>query len=148
MADPNYDGPRTGHVEGLVGYEDYNKGDATSIEGLKVIDDHTVSFTTKEVDAGAIWNCGMGILPKSVYGFEKGDIQKIKDKLAEPVGAGPYKFVHYKPSQEIKVEKNDSYYEGAPKIPNIVMKVTTKQTEIQELVSGDRKSTRLNSSHL
>ncbi|MGL5069084.1 MAG: ABC transporter substrate-binding protein [Sarcina sp.] len=136
MADPNYDGPRTGHVEGLVGYEDYNKGEATSIEGLKVIDDHTVSFTTKEVDAGAIWNCGMGILPKSVYGFEKGDIQKIKDKLAEPVGAGPYKFVHYKPSQEIKVEKNDSYYEGAPKIPNIVMKVTTKQTEIQELVSG------------
>ncbi|MGL4454028.1 MAG: ABC transporter substrate-binding protein [Sarcina sp.] len=136
MADPKYDGPRTGHVEGLVGYEEYNKGDAKNIEGLKVIDDFTVSFTTKNVDAKAIWNCGMGILPKSVYGFEKGDIQKVKDKLAEPVGAGPYKFVHYKPGQEIKFEKNDAYFKGTPKVPNIVMKMTTKQTEIQELVSG------------
>lgn len=136
LADPKYDGPRSGHVDGLVGYEEYNKGDAKTIEGIKVIDDYKISFTNKEVDATAIWNFGMGILPKSVYGFEKGDIQKVKDQLAKPVGAGPYKFEHFKPAQEVKVVKNDGYYKDAPKIPNIVMKVTTKQTEIQELVSG------------
>lgn len=137
MADPSYDGPRSGYVSGLVGYEEYNKGDATNIEGLKVIDDLTISFTTKEVDAKGLGNCSMGILPKSVYGFEKGNIQPVKDKLAEPVGAGPYKFVHFKPGQEVKFEKNDDYFEGAPKIPNIVMKVTNATTVIQELVSGN-----------
>ena len=136
LADPSYDGPRSGYVDGIVGYEEYNKGDAKTIEGIKVISDYEISFTTKEVDATAIWNCGMGIMPKSVYTFEKGNIQPVKDKLAEPVGSGPYKFTHFKPGQEVKVEKNDDYFEGVAKIPNIVMKFTTKLTEIQELISG------------
>ncbi|MGL5822961.1 MAG: ABC transporter substrate-binding protein [Sarcina sp.] len=137
LADPSYDGPRSGYVDGLVGYEEYNKGNATSIEGIKVIDEYTISFTYKNVDATAIWNASyMGIMPESVYKFEKGNIQSVKDQLAKPVGSGIYKFEHFKPSQEVKVVKNDNYYNGAAKIPNIVMKFTQKQTEVQELVSG------------
>ncbi|MGL4992464.1 MAG: ABC transporter substrate-binding protein [Sarcina sp.] len=137
LADPSYDGPRSGHASDLVGYEEYNKGDATSIEGLKVIDDYTISFTNKEVNARAIWNCGMAILPKSVYEFDKGNIQPVKEKLAQPVGSGAYKFVNFKPGQEVKFEKNTEYFEGEPKIPTIVMKVTNASTLIQELVSGN-----------
>ena len=43
-------------VSNLVGYEEYNKGDAKSVEGIKVIDDYTISFTNKNVDAAGIWN--------------------------------------------------------------------------------------------
>ncbi|MGL4761779.1 MAG: ABC transporter substrate-binding protein [Sarcina sp.] len=137
IADPNYDGPRSNYISDVVGYEEYNKGDATSIEGMKVIDDYTISFTYKDVNAPAIWNYQLGIMPKSVYDFEKGDIQKVKDKLADPVGAGPYKLSHYKPGQEVKFEKNPDYFEGEPKIPYIVMKVTNASTVIQEVVSGN-----------
>ena len=137
MADPSYDGPRSSFSSGLVGYEEYNKGDAKNIEGLKVIDDHTISFTTKEVNGAVIENYSMGILPKSVYGFEKGNIQPLKDQLAKPVGSGPYKFTDFKPGQEVVFEKNDDYFEGAPKIPKVVMKVTNATTVIQELISGN-----------
>ena len=77
-----------------------------------------------------------GIMPESVYKFEKGNFQAVKDKLLEPVGSGAYKFVHFKPGQEVKFEKNPDYWKGEPKIPYIVMKVTNAQTLLQELMAG------------
>ena len=136
ICDPGYDGPRMDAVNNLVGYEEYNKGDASSVEGIKVIDDYTISFTNKNVDAAGIWNFSYGIMPESVYKFEKGNFQAVKDKLLEPVGSGAYKFVHFKPGQEVKFEKNADYWKGEPKIPYIVMKVTNAQTLLQELMAG------------
>ncbi|MFR7935410.1 MAG: ABC transporter substrate-binding protein [Clostridium perfringens] len=136
ICDPGYDGPRMDAVNNLVGYEEYNKGDAKSVEGIKVIDDYTISFTNKNVDAAGIWNFSYGIMPESVYKFEKGNFQAVKDKLLEPVGSGAYKFVHFKPGQEVKFEKNPDYWKGEPKIPYIVMKVTNAQTLLQELMAG------------
>lgn len=136
ICDPSYDGPRMDAVSNLVGYEEYNKGDAKSVEGIKVIDDHTISFTNKDVDAAGIWNFSYGIMPESVYGFEKGNFQAVKDKLLQPVGSGAYKFVHFKPGQEVKFEKNADYWKGEPKIPYVVMKVTNGQTLLQELMAG------------
>lgn len=136
ICDPGYDGPRMDAVSNLVGYEEYNKGDANSVEGIKVIDDYTISFTNKNVDAAGIWNFEYGIMPESVYKFEKGNFQAVKDKLLEPVGSGAYKFVHFKPGQEVKFEKNPDYWKGEPKIPYIVMKVTNAQTLLQELMAG------------
>ena len=137
ICDPKYDGARTDAVEMLLGYEEYNKGDAKEVEGIKVIDDHTISFTLKEVKASAIYDFNYGIMPKSVYGFEKGGIQKIKDLFLKPVGAGPYKFVEFKQGQYVKFEKNPGYFKGEPKIPNIIFKVTNAKTVIQELKSGN-----------
>ncbi|MDK7629133.1 ABC transporter substrate-binding protein [Clostridium perfringens] len=136
ICDPGYDGPRMDAVSNLVGYEEYNKGDAKNVEGIKVIDDYTISFTNKNVDAAGIWNFEYGIMPESVYKFEKGNFQAVKDKLLEPVGSGAYKFVHFKPGQEVKFEKNTDYWKGEPKIPYIVMKVTNAQTLLQELMAG------------
>ena len=136
ICDPGYDGPRMDAVRNLVGYEEYNKGDATSVEGIKVIDDYTIEFTNKEVDAKGIWNFEYGIMPESVYAFEKGNFQAVKDKLLQPVGSGPYKFVHFKQGQEVKFEKNPDYWKGEPKIPYVVMKVTNAQTLLQELMAG------------
>ena len=136
ICDPGYDGPRMDAVNNLVGYEEYNKGDAKSVEGIKVIDDYTISFTNKNTDAAGIWNFGYGIMPESVYKFEKGNFQAVKDKLLQPVGSGAYKFVHFKPGQEVKFEKNADYWKGEPKIPYVVMKVTNAQTLLQELMAG------------
>ncbi|WP_096516827.1 ABC transporter substrate-binding protein [Clostridium perfringens] len=136
ICDPGYDGPRMDAVNNLVGYEEYNKGDAKSVEGIKVIDDYTISFTNKNTDAAGIWNFSYGIMPESVYKFEKGNFQAVKDKLLQPVGSGAYKFVHFKPGQEVKFEKNADYWKGEPKIPYVVMKVTNAQTLLQELMAG------------
>ena len=137
ICDPKYDGPRTDAVEKILGYEEYNKGDAKEVEGIKVIDDYTISFTLKEIKAAAIYDFSYGILPKSVYGFEKGNIQKLKELFSKPVGAGPYKLTEFKQGQHVNFEKNKDYFKGEPKIPNVIMKVTNSRTTIQELQAGN-----------
>ena len=137
ICDPKYDGARTDAVDKLVGYEEYNKGDAKEVSGIKVIDDYTISFTLKEVKAPAIYDFDYGIMPKSVYNFEKGGIQKLKDMFLKPVGAGPYKFVEFKQGQYVSFEKNKDYFKGEPKIPNVIFKVTNLKTALQELQAGN-----------
>lgn len=136
LCDPKYDGPRQDAVDALLGYEEYNKGNAKEVSGIKVIDDYTISFTLKKVKASAIWNFSYGILSKDYYGFEKGGFQKIKDLFGKPMGSGPYIFKQYKAGQEVDFERNPNYFKGEPKIPYVIMKATNSQTNIQELISG------------
>ncbi|SHJ70640.1 peptide/nickel transport system substrate-binding protein [Clostridium cavendishii DSM 21758] len=138
LCDPSYDGPMGNYVEHIDGYEEYKKGNATEVKGIKVIDDNTISFTMKEVYAPSMdaFGYGVGIMPKSEYDFPKGNIQKLKDKFLTPVGSGPYKFVNFKQGQEVNLTRNDNYWNGQPKITNIILKSTNASTQIQELVSG------------
>ncbi len=140
IADPNYDGPRIDVVLDIVGYDDYHNdkaGKVTNLQGIKVIDDYTISFTFDKANAAALTNnFGYGIMSKDYYGFKKGDTQKLKDLLLKPMGSGAYLFKDYKAGQEIDFEARPDYWKGAPKIKNIIIKVTNADTQIQELTSG------------
>ncbi len=137
LCDPKYDGPRMDAVEKLVGYKEYKEGSATTVSGIKVIDKYNISFTLTDVKAPAILGDFIyGIMSKKYYGFEKGGIQKLKDNFLKPMGSGAYKLTDYKPGSTVSFAKNDGFWKGAPKIPNIIMKVTNAQTNIQELQAG------------
>ena len=137
LCDPSYDGSRSNAVEDLDGYKQYRDGNDKSVRGIKVIDKNTISFTFSEPNSSAIYKFNHGIMPKSVYDFPKGNIQKVKDLFSKPVGAGPYKLVEHKQGQEVVLERNDNYFKGQPKIKNMVLKVTNGKTNLQELMSGN-----------
>ncbi|NLW22956.1 MAG: peptide ABC transporter [Tissierellia bacterium] len=136
MADPNYDGRYFAYVNGIVGYEDYAEGDAEKLEGVKVIDDYTISFTFKEPLVVNFEYCGMPIMPKHHYGFEKGDIDSLKAKMQDPLGSGGYQLVAYEPGQYVELKRNENYFLGTPKIENIILKFTTPETYMAELEKG------------
>lgn len=138
ICDPKYDGSRADAVDKLLGYTEYNKGDAKTVAGIKVIDDYTISFTLTEVKAPALGaDFGYGIMCKNYYGFEKGDTKKLKDLFLKPMGSGPYVFKDYKAGQEADFEKNPNYWAGEPKINKLILKVTNAQTAIQGLSAGE-----------
>ncbi len=138
ICDPKYDAARTDAVDMIVGYKEYHDGDAKTVEGIKVIDDHTISFTLTDVKAPAlISDFSYGIMCKSYYGFEKGGIQKLKDLFLKPMGAGPYLFKGYKAGQEASFEKNPNYWKGEAKINKVILRVTNAQTNIQALSAGE-----------
>ncbi len=138
LADPNYDGRYKSEVRELVGYKEYNEGDATEIEGIKVMDDHTISFTFTEAKTDNLTKFSMGIMPEHYYSIEKGNIQEIKDKMQafDIVGSGSYKFVTFEPKQFAELEVNPDYFLGAAKIPHLITKFTTAETSLQELAAG------------
>lgn len=137
LCDPKYDGQISNYAYHIKGYKEYNKGDAKTVEGIKVIDPYTIEVTLIGPKADAIWNLGqMNILSKKYYGFEKGNFQKLKDLDQKPMGSGPYVMKQFKPGQEIDFESNSSYWKGAPKIKNLIMKKTDASTMIQEITTG------------
>src|SRR5699024_11003587 len=90
----------------------------------------------KEAEATNIWECNMGIMPKHHYDFEKGDIEALKAKMQEPVGSGPYVMENYEPKQFIEFSSNPDYFLGEAKVPNMILKFITPETEIQEIEKG------------
>ena len=137
IADPNYDGMRTDAVEKLVGYNDYKKGNAASVSGIKVIDNYTISFTETEIKAPVLLSdFSYGIMSKKYYGFKKGGAAQLKKLFSKPMGSGCYILKNYKAGEEVDFEANPNYFKGAPKIKNVVMKVINPDTVVQELISG------------
>lgn len=142
LADPSYDGRHVAVVQDMVGFDEYNKdteGKIKSMEGIKVIDDHTISFTFTEALRINIENfIGFTIMPEHFYGFEKGHTEVLKEKQHEVLGSGPYKLVKFEPGQYVEFEINENYFgEKKPQIPRVIIKQTENATEVEELIAGE-----------
>ena len=141
--DSSYDGP-VDLVNGtkIKGAKAYKEGTATSVEGIKIIDDRNIEFTLEEVNSAAIYdftNKNVSILSKAHYGAEytQGNLDYIKSYHTNPLGSGAYKFVSNKAGQETTLVANGNYFKGTPNIKNIIYKVTSEETRIQMLKTGE-----------
>lgn len=138
--DKSYDGPADIFKANIKGGQAYKDETADSVEGIKVIDPHTIEITTTEVNASALGNIGMAyILAKHYYGkdYSQGNLGYIKDLHHQPLGSGPYILEKYIPGQEVQMKANENYFKGAPKIPNLIYKVTSNDTNLQTVQSGE-----------
>lgn len=120
-----------------------------SIEGIKRIDDYTITITTKGYEAPAIYTlCGFPIAPLHYYGdtakydfannkfgFDFGKFALTTDQQTKPLGAGPYKFVKYE-NKIVYFEANENYYDGAPKIKYLQFKETLTDEVTNAVATG------------
>lgn len=143
ICDKSYDG-NLDFISGdttIKGAKEYQSGTAKDISGLKIVDDKTIDITLQEPSSSAKYTLGDIIpLPESYYGkyYSQGNTDKLKDTFTAPGPASAaYKFVSYKPGQEVVLIENDKSFLGAPKIKNLVFKVTTTDTRLSMLQSGD-----------
>ena len=117
-----------------------------NISGIVRVDDYTVEVKVKGFSAPAVYSIlGLSIAPMHYYGdpaqydYENnqfghpfGDLSLIQAKNAEPMGAGPYKFVKYE-NRVVYYEANENYYLGAPEIKSFQYK-ETQATEVATAV--------------
>ncbi|KNF07681.1 ABC-type dipeptide transport system, periplasmic component [Gottschalkia purinilytica] len=139
--DPNYDGRYITTVDVIEGYEEYNKdkeGKITSVSGIKVINENTISFTFKEPLVTNLVNLSdIPIMPKHEFpDYKKGKIDVIKAKMDKPLGSGKYILEKFEPKQYVKFKANPDHFAGKPKIENLVVKFTNAETMISELQKG------------
>ncbi len=119
LAHPEYDYGFTNRVMPLVGAVEFRAGETDVFEGIKVIDDYTVSFTTNEPHAPFLANLFLGILPEHILGdISPAEWPRHRTNRA-PIGTGPFKFVNWEDGQYIELEANKDFFLGEPKVDRI-----------------------------
>jgi len=148
IASPGYTGQFAAPVKTIVGFDEMRAGTATELAGVKIIDDLTLSFTTKEIYAEAIERLGNYLYIIAKHQWEGVPLDKAleqTEKLQNPVGTGPYMVKEYVPDSHAIVEANPHYWGGEPKIDEIIFQVVNQETAPSMISRGELDYIELNS---
>ena len=113
--------------------------DVPEIAGIERVDDLTCKVTTEGVDINVKRNLGLTpVVPEHYYGvgFEKGKLDGVKEKNAEPVGTGPFIFVKNK-DNVVSMDANENYRQGAPKIKHLAFQVVDESQKVDAVLNGE-----------
>ena len=110
-------------------YEGEGADKHSLIKSVEAPDPHTIVVTLIKPWIGLLSNLvAIPIIPKDSYESQK----------EHPLGSGPFKFVRYDNAQQVcDVEAFPDYWEGAPKLQNVRVRVVSDMNALQaELQSG------------
>ncbi|WP_026506669.1 ABC transporter substrate-binding protein [Butyrivibrio sp. MC2013] len=132
---------------------DYEKGvstgeSAANIEGIEKTGDYSLTVHMTQYDAKAIYDMAFPIAPLHYYGdpslydydnnkfgFEKGDLSKMKSLDTQPLGCGPYTFEGYK-NGVVTLVANPYYFEGEPKVKNLLFQEAVDADYVPGITTG------------
>lgn len=125
-----------------VGDDGFVEEGATGVEGVKVIDEKTIQFTTKYPIALTTFEntyaCYLHTLPKHVIEQFSEEELTTADWFNHPdVVSGPYKLIDYDVNHYITYTANTEYWKGAPKIDKLNFKIVDSSQVYSGLQSGE-----------
>ncbi|KAB0490079.1 ABC transporter substrate-binding protein [Pseudomonas vancouverensis] len=113
----------------------------TNITKIDKVDDHTVKFTLKEVDAAFIQNMAMSFasIQSAEYAAQLLKEGKAADINQKPIGTGPFVFKSYQKDSNIRYTGNKDYWKPDDvKIDNLIFAITTDPSvRIQKLKKNE-----------
>ncbi|WP_427338234.1 peptide-binding protein [Caloranaerobacter sp. DY30410] len=137
IAHPDYTGPRYSDITAIVGVEEFHEGKADDISGIKIIDERTISFTTKDVYAPFMSDIGArAIIPKHIW--EKvpvGEASKATELLRNPIGSGPFKMKEFAPDQYCELVAFEDYWDGRPYLDGFIIQVANQETSLAQMAN-------------
>ncbi|PIP93991.1 MAG: ABC transporter substrate-binding protein [Bdellovibrio sp. CG12_big_fil_rev_8_21_14_0_65_39_13] len=129
------------HMVGGGSYEYFTGMEMDKIiKAVAKVDDYSVKITLTEADAPFLANMAMSFM--SVLSKEYADMlakENRKDEIDQyPIGTGPFVFQKYQKDTLIRYERNENYFEGAPKIEKLVFSITPDASvRYQKLKTGE-----------
>ncbi len=123
----------TEFIDQVKGAEELMNGETDTLEGVEVVDDHTVKITLKEPFAGFLASISSpGV---SIYDSEAteaaGDQFGMDPALT--VGTGPFMFSSWSFNNQLVLTCNEDYWKGASALPGVVIKIIP-DTETQSMM--------------
>ena len=140
IADPDYTGVRFDvAVRNIVGIEDFHNGDADEIAGLRIIDDRTLEMEFIEITpslfSGGVW---ANVLPYHIFrDIRVGEMQESSYIRENAIGFGPFVLESVVPGESWNFVANEHYWQGAPKLDGILVRVIHGDVIGQELRAGN-----------
>ena len=125
-----------------VGDDGFTQEGASSIDGVKVIDDKTIQFTTKYpismITFQNSYAAYLRVLPKHVLEHYSDEELMTLDWFSHPdVVSGPFMVTDYDTNHYISYTANKNYWKGAPKIDKLNFKIVDGSQVYAGLKSGE-----------
>jgi len=122
----------------IKGIDDFHKGKAKTISGLKKIDDKTVEISFNHVNPGILTGIWSTAMPKHIFK----DIPVAKMEASDavrknPIGFGPFKITKIVKGESVEYTANENYWQGKPKLDKIILKVINPKVITKALQNGD-----------
>ena len=112
-----------------------------NITAITKVDDNTVKFQLKDVDAAFIQNIAMpfAVIHSAEYAAQLEKAGKASDLNVFPVGTGPFVFKSYQKDSQIRYVKNPDYWnKDDVKIDNLVFAITKDSSvRAQKVQAGE-----------
>ncbi len=109
--------------------------------GVTKVDDQTVTIAMKSVMyPGNLYNnlVSVYIVPKHIFGEKTVDEINAPDLwMNNPVGSGPFKFESKIDGERMEFTANETYFQGAPKIDRLVVRIVPTANLLAGLMSGE-----------
>ncbi|WP_026688776.1 oligopeptide ABC transporter substrate-binding protein [Alteribacter aurantiacus] len=138
IADPDYTGTRYSNVNMIVGADEYRAGEADEIEGINIVDDHTLEVTVVEPRPNTLLNLWTNPIPKAHYdGIAVADLEDADEVRRNPIGVGPYKVENIVPGEQVELVANEDYWQGAPNLDSVVYKVVDGAMAAELMMQGE-----------
>lgn len=113
------------YLDDIVGAREYRAGTASSVAGLKAVDDKTLQITIDKPKAYFLAKLTYPtayVVCKEALEAEGGEVNK-----RSMIGTGPFKLVEYTRGDRLILEANPDYFEGAPKIARMERRILADQ---------------------
>lgn len=125
-----------------VGDDGFTAEGAESVDGIKVIDEKTVQFTTKEPMSLLTFENSYArylmTLPKhKIEQFSEAELSTAEWFTKPDVVSGPFFVTAYDVDHYISYEANENYWKGAPKIDKLNIKIVDGSQLYAGLQSGE-----------
>jgi len=128
---------RKSSFQDVLGFKAYSDGTATTIPGVAIDPANPKKFTVTmaKVSCSAIIDLIGYVLPTQVFGkyvtdASKDEIDSAPENTAPTVVSGPFKLTDWRKGDQVILDKNPTYWLGAPNIDQYVYKVVANQTAI------------------
>lgn len=112
-----------------------------NIANVEKVDDHTVKFTLKNVDAPFLQNLAMpfAYIGSAEYAAKLEKEGKAADYNTNPIGTGPFKFVSYNKDNQIRYTRNPDYWNAKDiHIDNLIFAITKDSAvRAQKVAAGE-----------
>jgi peptide/nickel transport system substrate-binding protein len=129
----------TTNLASIKGALEYQRGAAKEIEGIKILDDHTIRFELREANGTFLFNTYLGILPAHILSkVDPREIERQPYLDAPLVTSGPYEFVKYELGKFIQLKKKPNYWGKSVNVEEITIQMyDTPAALVAALEAGD-----------
>ena len=132
---PSSKSPNTWVLEKILGADEFMKGKANDIKGIRVKDDYTLEIRLKE--AFSPFLSLLTMIAAYVVPFEEVE-KRGPDFSIHPVGTGPFVLKEWLPNQQLLLEKRKDYFDGSAHVKGIVYRIISEDiTAVTEFELGN-----------